>query len=249
MTSAGGNTGVGGSTNNGAAGAVAMPPTCTQIPPLAAGDANFKVTSSAFVSCAPIPSESTCDQKMFASGTSFDIAWTAGPAATMSYAVVFKDLSVLERTPSTERNYNRGYHWVMWDIPNSVLSLPKALPGGHLSTVVPGARQWGPFNDYAFFGPCPNFDPTAAPIYNDSYAVVVYALPVAKAAIAAPTAGISVVRQMDDYFRSIALAVAEYRGTSNAHASALPEGGPVSATTFPCPTDGTPLEGCLPGPS
>ena len=35
----------------------------------------------------------------------------------MSYAVVFKDLSVLARTASTDPNYNRGYHYVIWDIP------------------------------------------------------------------------------------------------------------------------------------
>jgi phosphatidylethanolamine-binding protein (PEBP) family uncharacterized protein len=185
---------------------------------------------------------------MFSMGSSFGVSWTAGPSGTASYGVVFKDLSVLARTASTDPSYNRGYHWVMWDIPATVRSLPEDMTGGALSTDVPGARQWGPFNDYAFFGPCPNFDPSAEPINNDSYAVVIYALPFAKSEIAAPTTGISVVRQLDDYFKLKALAVAEYRGTSNAHASMLPDGGPMPATAKPCPTDGTPLAGCLAGP-
>jgi phosphatidylethanolamine-binding protein (PEBP) family uncharacterized protein len=166
----------------------------------------------------------------------------------MSYAVVFKDIAVLARTPSTDPNYNRGYHYVIWDIPASVTSLPAAMTGGHLSTEIPGARQWSNFNNYAYFGPCPNFDPAMPTDFDDSYSFVVYALPTARASVPAAQMGISTVRLMDDTFKTAALAVAEYRGTSSAHSSEVPAGVLPPMTMPPCPTEGTPPAGCLAGP-
>ena len=182
-------------------------------------------------------------------GSSPAITWTAGPANTMSYAVVFKDLSVLARYASTDANYNKGFHYVIWDIPADKRGLPANMMGGHLSTDIPGARQWSNFNNYGWFGPCPNFDPTMPTTYNDSYAFVVYALPKAKLDIPAQMMGVSNVRLLDGVFKTMALATAEYRGTSNAASSGIPAGILPPTPKPPCATDGSPLVcGCLTGP-
>ena len=232
----------------GAAGAPPMAPPCDQIPSLAKGDGSFTVSSPAFASCMPIPAEHTCDQKPFPQGTSFAFSWTAGPSGTQSYAVVFKDLAVIARTSPTDSNYNKGFHWVMWDIPTTTTMLPASMKPGHLYPDIPGARQWSNFNDYAFFGPCPNFDPATAAIYDDTYAIVVYALPFGKSSISPPTPGVSTVRQFDDYFKGAALAVAEYRGTSNAHASEIPDGVLPPMTQPPCATTCQLATACLMAP-
>jgi hypothetical protein len=60
--------------------------------------------------------------------------------------------------------------------------------------------------------------------------------------------GISTVRNMDNYFQSIALAAVEYRGTSNAHASEIPDGVLPPTAKPPCPSEGEPPPDCLAGP-
>ena len=184
---------------------------------MASGSTTFTIMSSGFASCAAIPAASTCEAKPFPQGTSPALSWTAGPTGTMSYAIVFKDLSVLARTAATDPNYNRGYHYVMWDIPANVTSLPAAVAGGFAVPGVSGALQWSNFNNYGFFGPCPNFDPAMPTDFNDVYCFQIYALPFAKAPVPAAMMGTSTVRLLDNVFKPAALAVAEYRGTSNAH--------------------------------
>jgi len=240
----GGKGGAGGSTAMGGAGGA--PPTCQQLPPLATdSNSSFMISSSEFASCAPIPAARTCDQKPFPQGTSPALTWTAGPPGTMSYAVVLKDLSVLARTASTDPLYNRGFHYVIWDIPASVTSLPAQMQDGFVSTDVPGALQWSNFNDYGYFGPCPNFDPTMPTSYNDSYAFVVYALPSAKTMIPPTPMGSSPVRVLDTAFQAVALATAEYRGTSSAASSGVPDGTLPPKDVPPCPADGSVTCGCV----
>jgi phosphatidylethanolamine-binding protein (PEBP) family uncharacterized protein len=152
----------------------------------------------------------------------------------MSYAIVFKDLSVLARTAATDPNYNRGYHYVMWDIPATVTSLPAAVAGGFAVPGVSGALQWSNFNNNGFFGPCPNFDPAMPTNFNDVYSFQIYALPFAKAPVPAAVMGTSTVRLLDNVFKPAALAVAEYRGTSNAHASEIPAGVLPPTAVPPC---------------
>ena len=69
-----------------------------------------------------------------------------------------------------------------------------------------------------------NFDPAMPTTFNDSYALVVYALPTAKTVVPAAKAGISNVRLLDNVFKAMALATAEYRGTSNAASTGDPGG-------------------------
>lgn len=242
-TTAAGGGGAGGA--GGAAGAGGAPPSCQEFPPLATGASSFTVSSPAFASCAPIPADHTCDQKAFPQGTSPALKWTAGPTGTMSYAVVLKDLSVIARYPSSDANYNKGFHYVMWDIPASVTELPANMMNGFVSTDIAGALQWSNFNDYGYFGPCPNYDPTMPTAYDDSYAFIVYALPSAKTMIPAPQMGISSVRLLDGLFQQNALATAEHRGTSSAASTGIPAGTLPPKDAAPCPSDGSLMCGCV----
>jgi len=242
---AGGGAGGGGGAMSGGAGMGGAAPSCQDFPTMAKGSSSFTLSSAAFGSCMPIPAENTCDQKPFPQGTSPALTWTAGPAGTMSYAIVLKDLSVLARYASTDSNYNKGFHYVMWDIPANVTSLPANMKDGFVSTDVSGALQWSNFNDYGYFGPCPNYDPMNPTAYDDSYAFLAYALPAAKTNIPAPQAGISTVRLLDGVLQANALAIAEYRGTSSAAASALPSDVLPPKDVAPCPTDGSVTCGCV----
>jgi phosphatidylethanolamine-binding protein (PEBP) family uncharacterized protein len=220
-------------------------PNCEDIDSLAVGDEDFSVTVEGFDYCGPIPEAHTCEGKPFPEGTSPAISWEGAPDGTESFAVVFKDIAILAITAPSDAAYNRGYHWAMWDIPASTTALPAELGPGFNSEDVEGALQWANFKDYSFFGPCPNFDPASPTDFEDSYSFVVYALPVAEAEIPAQEPGVSTVRLMDDYFQSIALAVAEYRGTSDAHASEIPDGVLPPTPKPPCPSVGDPPEDCL----
>jgi hypothetical protein len=85
--------------------------------------------------------------------------------------------------------------------------------------------------------------------YDDSYAFIVYALPTAKTIIPAPQAGVSTVRLLDGVFQSMALATAEYRGTSMAASSGIPAGVLPPTAQPPCATDGSPVQcSCVAGP-
>ena len=89
------------------------------------------------------PAENTCA----GANTSPAMSWTAGPAGTMSYAVVLTD------------TFQGAAHWVIWDIPSSVTSLPAALPNGAVLTDPAGAKQLHKIEFFGsgsvYRGPCP----------------------------------------------------------------------------------------------
>jgi len=160
------------------------------------------------------------------------------------------DLTILAtRDPLDNTLYNQGYHYVIWDIPPATLGIPAAMSSGFEPSEIPGAKQWAPFNDYGFMGPCPNMPPTDGveppPLNNDTYSFTVYAMPLATLPIPAIAAdGPSFPRVMDDYLKDTALAAAEYRGTSDAQASSIEGVFPPTAVN-PCPSEGEHPEGCL----
>ncbi len=170
------------------------------------------------------------------------ISWGQGPSGTQSYAVVFKDITLLEITDPSDPDYNHGYHWAIWDIPYSAGT--KTLPANGLGashevnvTGIANARQWATFG-YSFFPSCPNAVPALETDVTDSYSFVVYALPTLPP-LPIPTSvadGTDTVRAMDGYFQLFALAAAEYRGTSDAH-----------ATEFDPPSLPTSLPPCIAG--
>ena len=105
------------------------------------------------------------DTKYRCMGPSPDLAWSGAPSASMSYAAVLKDV-----TPGISQGY---LHWVIYDIPGSVTSLPENVPIGYAPTAPAGAHQapiWN--NTVGFNGPC-------APSGTNTYELTVYALDVA----------------------------------------------------------------------
>lgn len=118
----------------------------------------FALSSSGVTPGVQIPTEYTCDGL----NVSPPLSWTAGPGGTMSYAIVFTDLS------------NDLIHWVIWDIPASTTLLPQDVP--QVANPTPpggGALQVRSYDNatYGYLGPCP---PSV-----HTYEWVVYAIDVA----------------------------------------------------------------------
>lgn len=187
----------------------------------------FALTSPAFSDGAAIPDAYTCDGKAFGAGISPELSWAKGkkPKGARSYAVVFKDLSLTQADPPD----NRGYHWAIWDIRTH--RLPEALGGEEFVVNPPHARQWSRYSPYGYLGPCPNWDP-AVPARSDTYSFTLYAfdqqildLPPVDAALP------NYVRVLDEHFASVAIAVTELRGTSDA----TPLSAPVPPGPPPAP--------------
>lgn len=139
-----------------------------------AGSPPFALTSSEHEEGAAFADEFTCA----GAGVSPPLTWTPGPAGTKSYAVTFFDTTLV-----SAGNVN-GYHWVLWDLPASTLSLPKNLPSGATLTTPVSARQLSPANPFdglpkdTYFGPCPNAIGSTS--NTDGYAFTLYALDVAQ---------------------------------------------------------------------
>jgi Raf kinase inhibitor-like YbhB/YbcL family protein len=109
------------------------------------------VTSPSFAQGMAIPDMFTCAGV----DTSPEIDWTAGPAGTLSYALVVSDTTV-----------TANIHWVVWDIPTTTLHLPADLPSDPVLTTPVSAKQVDlrtspdagtEMNGY--FGPCPRGAP------------------------------------------------------------------------------------------
>ena len=115
--------------------------------------AAFTLSSTGFTEGTAIPVKYTCK----GSDVSPDLTWTAGPAGTLSYAVVLTDKS------------NMLVHWAIWDIPSTVTSLPENLeqvanptaPAGSKQTKTPQGNASG------YYGPCP---PTCIPMIRGARA-------------------------------------------------------------------------------
>ena len=209
------------------------------VAPVAPG--GFSISSPSFNYCDPLPADMTCDGHDFGTGTNPTLNWSGAPSGTMSYAIVFKDISILADTnPVTQH----GYHWVIWDIPASVTTLATGSHTGYHSTDISGALQWSQRNNYGYFPPCPNPFPKSDPrfscgLVNDSYSYTLYAFPFDHLpslptpdlnANGEPTNNYAV--NMGHYIESLtALAVTETRATSQAWASNFTT---PPAVEYPC---------------
>ena len=222
-----------------------------------AGGAQFSLSSPDFDSCGPIPKAMTCDGNAFGTGTNPSLTWSGAPAGTKSFAIVFKDLSVIA-SAAPPLNLQHGYHWAIWDIPASVTTLPHNLATGYHSTDIPGALQWSQRNNYGFFPPCPNPFPAGDARFScslslDSYSFTIYAfsfdhlpnLPTPDLNANGQPTGNYAVNVAQSIESLSALAIAEYRGTSQAWASTFTPPTPVE---YPCSAadridGGTPEDG------
>lgn len=99
----------------------------------------MQLTSTSFQD--QIPARFTCNGV----GLSPQLAWSAPPAGTASFALMVTDPDAPGRT---------FVHWVLYDLPAATRSLPEALSvQGQLAD---GARQGrNDFGDIGYGGPCP----------------------------------------------------------------------------------------------
>ena len=112
-------------------------------------DAAFTVTSSAFEQDGTIPKVHECtsgDDDPQKKNESPPLAWSGAPDGARSYALVMRDLS----------NSNL-IHWVIYDIPADVTSLPQNVEHSYKPAVPAGARQVyyrGSASLFGYQGPC-----------------------------------------------------------------------------------------------
>jgi Raf kinase inhibitor-like YbhB/YbcL family protein len=112
------------------------------------------LTSSVFQEGATIPAEYRCG------APSPDLAWTGGPSDLGSFALVLRDV-----TPGISNGF---FHWVLYDVPNTVTSLPKGVPVGYAPDPPASAHQAPIWNGtVGFNGPCGG---------NNTYELTLYAV-------------------------------------------------------------------------
>jgi Raf kinase inhibitor-like YbhB/YbcL family protein len=118
------------------------------------------LTSTAFTEGMTIPAAHTCD----GANGSPPLSWTAGPAGTLSYAVVLTDKS------------NNLVHAGIYDIPSNVTSLPMNVEKVAMPSNPAGSKQVLAYNNMAgYAGPCPG--PMAHTYEFMLYAVDIATLP------------------------------------------------------------------------
>lgn len=177
----------------------------------------FELSSPSLNSGSPLDAQYSCEGKDFLDGGDVipALSWTAGPEGTQSYAIAFKDMTIVQ---GGGPNVANGYHWAMWNIPASTTSTPEAMAGG--SGGVSGASQMSPYQDNKYMGPCPNYNfCSTGQRENHEYAFVVYAL-----AEGSVNPGNS-VQSIDGWLENNALEKTEIWVTSDAAASAQCGGG------------------------
>lgn len=116
------------------------------------------VTTPAFKPGEQIPFENT----QYRTNTFPGLTWTAGPKGTKSYAIIMQDSSLLYRGAPI-------LHWVMFNIPASVTS----LPAGMAPDAKPAGSAYGP----NYMGAAkPYTGPRTPPGPGDDYHFEVFAL-------------------------------------------------------------------------
>ncbi|MBE9225374.1 YbhB/YbcL family Raf kinase inhibitor-like protein [Phormidium sp. LEGE 05292] len=114
------------------------PSTNSQLPPKVK---TMKLESDAFSANSMIPSKYTCDGRDF----SPPLKWDAPPTGTQSLALIVDDPDAPMKT---------FVHWVLYDLPPEITSLPEAIPGD--ATLADGGTQGkSDFGKLGYGGPCP----------------------------------------------------------------------------------------------
>lgn len=115
----------------------------------------FALSSSAFAEGETIGMQYECGPPAPVSGTGDNLtpplSWTPGPAETQSYAVVVRDVDAMIA------QFPEGIiHWVIYDIPANVSSLPEGIPAGYEVSDPAGAKQAEVQGSgfFGYFGPC-----------------------------------------------------------------------------------------------
>jgi Raf kinase inhibitor-like YbhB/YbcL family protein len=113
------------------------------------GGGAFELTSTVVENDAMLPAMYRCASLFGDPGPSPPLAWTAGPAGTMSYTLVFKDTS-----PAGTLGMGT-FHWVIKNIPMATAMLPMQVAIGAMPANVAGATQvTNGISDVGYRGPC-----------------------------------------------------------------------------------------------
>ena len=151
-------------------------------------DSMFMLKSAAFRDRERIPQRYSCQGE----NISPPLSWSGTPAGTQSFALVCYDPDAPGRT---------FYHWAIYDLPASRMTLPEAVPKG--AEALGGRQATNDFGDGGYGGPCP---PRGYGIHHYHFAL--FALPTAKLGVGSdarcPTVEMAAKRQ--------ALATAELIG-------------------------------------
>jgi Raf kinase inhibitor-like YbhB/YbcL family protein len=131
--------------------------------------------------------------------TSPALQWSGAPPGTLSFVVTLFD-------PDERSTPSGWWHWVVYDLPKNVDSLPMGAGAEH-STLLPRETFQGrtDLGNDAYHGPCPaNGDPP------HRYTFTVYALNVAKLDVPADSSGAMVTSTAQDHLLGKAVFVARY---------------------------------------
>lgn len=103
----------------------------------------FALTSNAFKNGERIPTRYTCDGP----DVSPPLAWSGAPQGTKAFAVICDD-------PDAPRG--TWVHWVLYELPANLTSLPEGVPAQDTLPQLGGAKQGrNDFGRNAYGGPCP----------------------------------------------------------------------------------------------
>jgi len=121
----------------------------------------------------------TCDLNGFGNDEMPPLAWTNAPAGTMSFALVFNDVTILD--DGTPGNDSMGYHWAIWDLPGTTTELPAAMPAcGEVTPPLSCEEFVVALGNGGYLGPCPG-----GALHD--YEFRLYALPTATATLPGTT--------------------------------------------------------------
>jgi Raf kinase inhibitor-like YbhB/YbcL family protein len=128
-----------------------------------------------------------------------ELHWSGAPAATQSFVVTLFDRD--------ERSTPSGWwHWVVYNLPKNVSSLPQGAGTEHSSALPAEALQGrSDLGEDAYHGPCPaKGDPP------HRYVFTVYALNVAKLPVPPDSSGAMVTSIVQEHLLGKAVFVAHY---------------------------------------
>jgi Raf kinase inhibitor-like YbhB/YbcL family protein len=160
----------------------------------------FVLSSSDSRLAAKVPEEYTA--KFFGctgGNMSPPLQWSGVPAGTKSFVLTLFD-------PDEHGDPSGWWHWVVYDLPGNITSLPKGAGEEHSSTLPPGTAQGRTdLGTDAYHGPCPDKgDPP------HRYTFTLYALSVDKLDVQPDSSGAMVVGTAKDHLLGKAVLVAHY---------------------------------------
>lgn len=133
-------------------------------------NAAMKLTSPSFQDRGDIPKKYTCDGE----DVSPPLKWSDVPEGTKSFALIVDDPDA----PDPDNPKTTWVHWVLYDIPRTVPSLPEGLKRPDLPKgALQGMNDW---KKTGYGGPCP-------PVGKHRYFFKLYALDVVLPDLGRPT--------------------------------------------------------------